>query len=90
MEAMACKCAVVATNVGCIPTLNNGQNLILAEIKNPASIADAVVKLLEDKDLTEKIAVEGLKRVREQDWAKSARTLSDLLTCAAVTRRPTP
>jgi len=79
MEAMACKCAVVATNVGCIPTLNNGQNLILAEIKNPASIADAVVKLLDDKELTEKIAVEGLKRVREQDWAKSASKLQNYL-----------
>jgi len=82
MEAMACKCAVVATNVGCIPTLNNGRNLILAEVKNPASIADAVVKLLEDKELTEKIAGEGLKRVREQDWERSARKLLDCLTSA--------
>jgi glycosyltransferase involved in cell wall biosynthesis len=82
MEAMACKCAVVATDVGCIPTLNNGRNLILAEIKNPASIADAVVKLLDDKELAEKIADEGLKRILEQDWPKSARRLQDCLAPA--------
>jgi glycosyltransferase involved in cell wall biosynthesis len=80
MEAMACKCAVIATNVGCIPSLNNGKNLVLAEAKNPSSIAAAVVKLLADSALLEKTAEEGLKRVREQDWSKSARALSDLLT----------
>jgi len=79
MEAMACKCAVVATNVGCVPTLNNGQNLILAEIKNPASIAAAVIKLLEDKNLTEETAEQGLKSVAALDWAASARKLQDRL-----------
>jgi glycosyltransferase involved in cell wall biosynthesis len=86
IEAMACKCAVIATNVGCIPHLNNGRNLILAEAKNPASIADAVVRLLENKELTEKTAEEGLKRVREQDWSKPASALSNLL----LARQPAP
>jgi len=90
MEAMACKCAVIATDVGCIPTLNNGRNLILAEIKNPASIADAVIKLLDDKSLLEKIAEEGLKRIMEQGWDRSTQALSDLLTRAAAIRQPTP
>jgi len=79
MEAMACKCAVVATNVGCIPTLNNGRNLILAEVKNPASLADSIIKLLGNSELTEKIAEAGLTRILEQDWSKSALALSDLL-----------
>jgi glycosyltransferase involved in cell wall biosynthesis len=84
IEAMACQCAVVATNVGCIPILNNGQNLILAETQNPASIADAVVKLLEDKGLAEKIAAEGLKCVRKLDWARSAQILQNRIS------EPTP
>jgi len=75
MEAMACQCAVIATNVGCIPTLNNGKNLVLADVKNPSSIVDAVVKLLEDTALAKEVASEGLKRIREQDWAKSAQML---------------
>ncbi len=85
IEAMACQCAVVATNVGCIPTLNNGQNLIIAEVKNPASIADAVVKLLEDKELTEKTAERGMRSVQILDWAAAARKLEDCLT-----RQPAP
>jgi glycosyltransferase involved in cell wall biosynthesis len=80
IEAMACRCAVVATNVGCIPTLNNGRNLILADVKNPASIVDGLTKLLEDKTLVEKIADEGLKSVRELDWAKSAQLLQNHLS----------
>jgi hypothetical protein len=79
MEAMACKCAVVATNVGCIPILNNGENLILADVKNPSSIADGIIKLLEDITLMERIAERGLKSIREQDWTASARTLINCL-----------
>ena len=75
MEAMACKCALVATNVGCIPTLNNGKNMLLAEIKNPSSIADGIIKLLDDKALTEKIAGNGLKCIIEYDWSKPAEKL---------------
>ena len=80
MEAMACKCAVVATCVGCIPTLNNGQNMILAEIKSPPSIAAGVIKLLENTVLTENIALQGLKSVQELDWSKSAFTLIETLS----------
>ena len=75
MEAMACKCALVATNVGCVPTLNNGENMLIAEIKNPRSIADCIIKLLDNKALTERTAENGLKRVREYDWSKSAEKL---------------
>jgi glycosyltransferase involved in cell wall biosynthesis len=75
IEAMACKCALVATCVGCIPIINNGENMILAEVKNPSSIAAGVIKLLEDTVLTENIALQGLKSVQGLDWSKSARML---------------
>jgi len=79
VEAMACKCALVATNVGCIPVINNGRNLILTEIRNPQSIADGVVKLLEDKALMENIASEGLRSVQGLDWARSAEKLAETI-----------
>jgi glycosyltransferase involved in cell wall biosynthesis len=82
IEAMACGCAVVATNVGCIPVINNGQNMILAEVKNPASIADGVIKLLEDKTLAEKIAMQGLKSVQKLDWEKQGQKLVSVLFAA--------
>lgn len=80
MEAMACKCALVAANVGCIPVINNGENMILAEVKNPKSIADGVIKLFEDRALMERIAEQGLKRIQKQDWTKSAQSLVSALT----------
>jgi len=79
IEAMACKCALVATCVGCIPVINNGKNLILAEIKNPQSIAGGVMKLLGDRDTLENTASQGLNSVQGLDWSKSARTLLELL-----------
>jgi glycosyltransferase involved in cell wall biosynthesis len=79
IEAMACKCAVVATDVGCIPVINNGKNLVLAEIKNPPSIAECVLKLLSDTKLTEEIASQGWASVQGLDWAKQALKLQDLL-----------
>jgi glycosyltransferase involved in cell wall biosynthesis len=77
MEAMACKCAVIATNVGCIPVINNGENLILVEAKKPSSIADAIIILLNDTKLAEKIAYQGFKSVQEMDWEKSAHMLQN-------------
>lgn len=77
IEAMACRCALIATNVGCIPMLNNGKNMVLADVKSPASIANGLIKLLEDNSQTEKIAGEGLTCVQELDWAKSAQMLQD-------------
>jgi glycosyltransferase involved in cell wall biosynthesis len=79
MEAMACKCAVVATNTGCIPILYNGQNLIIVEAGNPLSLTDGIVKLIKDKALIEKTAEEGLKRIREQGWDKSVQKLHNVL-----------
>jgi glycosyltransferase involved in cell wall biosynthesis len=79
MEAMACKCAVVATNVGCIPTLNNGENLVLVGVNNPQSIVDSIIKLLEDNALAEKIAGNGLRRIQKQGWLKSAQALQNYL-----------
>jgi len=76
-EAMACQCAVVATNVGCIPVINNGKNLILAEAKKPSSIVDAIIILLNDTKLTETIAYQGFKSVQEMGWEKSAHMLQN-------------
>jgi len=82
MEAMACKCAVVATNVGSIPVLNTGDNLILVDIKNPKSIADGIIRLIEDRALMKRVAEQGLERIREHGWAKSAQALISALQLA--------
>jgi len=59
LEAMASGRAVVATSVGGIPEiLIPEKNGLLAEPKDPDSLATAVIKLLEDPELRERIANE--------------------------------
>ncbi|MDR0305501.1 MAG: glycosyltransferase family 4 protein [Chitinispirillales bacterium] len=79
IEAMSCKCAVIATNVGCIPVINNGKNLILAQTENPTSIAEGVITLLNDKNFAEKTAHEGWVSVQGLDWTKQAHKLEEYL-----------
>jgi hypothetical protein len=79
MEAMACKCALAATNVGCIPTLNDGENMVLTEAGVPSSIVEGVSRLLDDRALLERTAEKGFARVRKQEWARAAQALAQTL-----------
>jgi glycosyltransferase involved in cell wall biosynthesis len=45
LEAMACACPVVATNVGGMPDLINNENGILVNPNDPTDLAEALIKL---------------------------------------------
>lgn len=62
MEAMASGKPVIATNVGGIPELVNDQTGILVNPEDPVGLAEAINKLLEDKELREKMG----ENAREQ------------------------
>ena len=70
IEAMAAGLPVVATPVGGIPDfLKDGETGVFCEPKNPQSIARAVMKLVNDDTLRERIKENALKMVREKyDW----------------------
>ena len=54
VEAMATKIPVIGTNTGGIPDVISSKNLgILVEQKNPDQLTEAILKLLNDKDLRE-------------------------------------
>jgi glycosyltransferase involved in cell wall biosynthesis len=58
LEAMATGKAVVATKVGGIPEIMvNGHNGILVEPKDSDSLANGIIKLLEDDELRKKVGV---------------------------------
>lgn len=55
IEALACGCAVIATNVGGLPdVIYHGINGLLVE-PNPSDISGAINKLIEDRALREKL-----------------------------------
>lgn len=63
MEAMCAKIPVVASNVGGIPgIIENNINGLLADPENPDSFADAILKLINDKEMKRKIVEKAFER----------------------------
>ena len=71
MEAMAAGMAVVATNVGAIPEMIvNGETGILLEPRQPAQLANAIVRLIEDPQWRQAIGMRAAQTAR-RSWDKT-------------------
>jgi glycosyltransferase involved in cell wall biosynthesis len=77
LEAMACGLPVVATRVGGVARyVVDGANGLLVEPDEPARLAAAIERALDEPDLRSGLAEGGLRYVRNrQGWAASARKL---------------
>ena len=65
MEAMACRCPVVASNVGGIPELvTRGERGLLFEPKNVEALAEALCRLIKDAVLRRSLADAGERFIR--------------------------
>ena len=72
LEAMACGCPVITSNVTAMPELTDDAAILV----NPRSIdqiADAIERLAEDEALRRELRDKGLARAALFTWAKSAR-----------------
>ena len=80
VEAMAAGAPVVATNVSGIPELVEHEvNGLLVEPDDPQALADALLRLHDDPELTRRLTRNGRETVRERfDGDRLARTLADL------------
>lgn len=70
LEAMATGLPVVATNVGGNPELiEEGYNGLLVDVDDPQQLAEAILTLVNDPVLREKMGINGSDRVRQVfDW----------------------
>lgn len=77
LEAMACALPVVATRVGGVPRyVRDGENGLLVEPGQPAALAAALARVLEDAPLRRRLVAGGLEQVQNgRSWAASARKL---------------
>jgi glycosyltransferase involved in cell wall biosynthesis len=67
MEAQAFAVPVLSTNVSGIPELvAHGENGLLVPQKDPAALADAIRKLIEDPHLRRRLGDAGARTVREK------------------------
>jgi len=73
IEAMAAAKPVIATKVGGITEIiKNGETGILVDPENPDQIAEAVIKVLRDRDLAKTLAEKTAEKAEEYDVRKLA------------------
>jgi glycosyltransferase involved in cell wall biosynthesis len=67
---MAAGLPVIGTAVGgIVDFLKDGETGLVCEVKNPESIAEQVKRLMDDKELREKIVTNGRRLAEEKyDW----------------------
>jgi glycosyltransferase involved in cell wall biosynthesis len=64
IEAAACGVPIAATTAGGIPeVVENGETGLLVPPRHPEALAEALIRLIDDKSLRESLAAEGRKRV---------------------------
>ncbi|MCH3965042.1 MAG: glycosyltransferase family 4 protein [Clostridium sp.] len=80
LEAMACKCAVVGTRVGCFDEIGiHSQNVMLSEPNDTDTMEYNIQQLLDDKQLLRNISEAGYKSVLKFDWNKSVENFEKIL-----------
>jgi glycosyltransferase involved in cell wall biosynthesis len=88
IEAMACGTPVVTSNVSSLPEVA-GDAAILVNPYSVEDIADAIYRVISDKELKEDLTAKGLKRAAEFSWEKAAReTLKVFEEVYNETKRP--
>ena len=76
MEAMACKCAVVATDVGGIPDYAiKGKTALICEPKDINTMTKHVIGLLDNPDQLMKFSRAGYKHIKQFTWERAVSKL---------------
>jgi len=75
-EAMACKCALVTTNVGAIADYTVlGETALVSPPGEPYALAQNLIRLLEDEEELRRISLAGYQKIREFTWERAAKQL---------------
>lgn len=73
LEAMACGIPIVASKIGGIPSVvKDRENGLLVPPRNSEALADAIIYLLENEDVREKMGENGRKKVVNYSWERIA------------------
>jgi glycosyltransferase involved in cell wall biosynthesis len=71
LEAMACGTPVVTTDcLGVRDFVIDGENALMTHPKDPSAFSKAILRLLSDKDLYEKIKENGLETAKKSTWER--------------------
>jgi glycosyltransferase involved in cell wall biosynthesis len=79
-EAMACGCAVASTDCGGIRDFAEHEvTALLSPPRDPAALAQNVLRLLEDDELRQRLARAGQERIQGFSWERSTDQLENLM-----------
>ena len=82
LEAMACGLPIVATNVGGIPyVVNEEENGFLVMPKNSEQIAEKILFLLENKNVSEEISKKNKEMIKKYDLNNIIQELEKVYFC---------
>lgn len=79
LEAMACGTPVVTTRYGTEDYCFNEVNSLVVMPGDPKSLAEAILRVLTDEDLAEKLKINGLKTAKEYTWEKTVEKVEKVL-----------
>lgn len=79
MEAMACGCAVVSTNVGMMTMFSEDNVVLTVPPREPEVLAEKVILLLHDKEKLRQMSQAGHEYVKQFTWEKATEQLEKIL-----------
>jgi len=80
LEAMGCGCAVVASDAGGISEYAvNGENALIYPPADTDALYDAIVRLIEDRALLQRLRINGMQTARNFSWERSAKMVEKYL-----------
>jgi len=81
LEAMACGTPPVITDSGGVREFaRDGENCLLVPARDPAAIANAVTRLMENGELVKRLSASGIETASEFTWDNAANTLEEVLS----------
>ena len=82
VEAMACGCPVITSNVSACPEVAGGAAMTI-EPRDEKALFEAMLAIYRDRQLREERITAGLRRIHDFSWMKSARCHANVLRTAA-------
>lgn len=80
VEAMACKCAVAATKVGCMLDIGvDGENVLLSKPKDVDEMANNIITFAQNETLRKKISNKAYDTAKSLDWNLSTKMFYNIL-----------
>lgn len=77
LEAMACGCPVITSNVSSLPEVVGDAGLMVAP-KDTEELAEAMTRVLNDEGLRRQMSLRGLEQSRQFSWEKAACQMLDI------------